>query len=749
MDEFWSNSAKQGAVETGEHTWANWPSGALTAMRCQIQAERSRWILWLPVLLSCGISVYFSLPVEPSGWAIVSLGALALCFILGAARGALSAVMAMCLAVLLVGVCVGKVRTMTAGPGTLVLPSGIVVVEGWVERIDLRSGSRGLRLSIVPTLIELVDAPSAFPKRLSFIWRGSMKSHIEPGDHVRLRVKFLTPPGPVWPGGYDPSFVRWFKGIGGAGIVIRPPEKVATVRVKPGWVEWMAAVEGARLRVANRIRAVLSGPKGAVAVALVTGDRSGIPDLVRDDLRAAGLAHLLAISGLHMALFAGGVFWLLRALLAINAQIVLSYPIKKWAAGAALCSAAGYLLLSGAGLATQRAFIMITIMFVAIIVDRPALSMRNVALAAMAILIFRPESVLSVSFQLSFLAVIALVAMYEYVNSRSSEQSSALVANTWLKRGAKHIVSYVCGVGLTTLIAGLATAPVSAYHFNRLAVFGLLANLLAVPVVGSLVMPAAIVALVAIPFGLETWPLAVMGEGISAVIWVANQVSDLPGSVRMVSQIPLWSGLIMSFGLLWLCLWSGRWRMLGLAMMFAGCLISPVAQDLPSVIVADNAKQVAVDRGGGNLVFSSSRSGKYAAERWLLKFGDAGSFKEAVKRPGFSCDSYGCTIALSRGREISVVRHPSILEEECARAFLIITTFNFRGACPAADKLIMPRHLKRKGAHAVWLNDPGRGTAEGLVASEMLVETARSRPGGRHGRKVPGGFERSECPQKR
>ncbi|NNF79225.1 MAG: ComEC/Rec2 family competence protein [Rhizobiales bacterium] len=301
---------------------------------------------------------------------------------------------------------------------------------------------------------------------------------------------------------------------------------------------------------------------------------------------------------------------------------------------------------------------------------------------------------------------------------------------------------------MTTFIAGLATAPVSAYHFNRVAVFGLLANLLAIPAVGSLVMPAAILALIMMPFGLETWPLAVMGEGIGAVMWVAHQVSDLPGSVRMVSQMPFYSGLIISLGLLWLCLWSGRWRTLGLVMMLAGGLIWPVAQDLPSVIVADGAKQVAVDHGGGNLVFSSSRAGKYAAERWLLKFGDPVSFKEAVKRPGFSCDPFGCTIALSGGREISVVRRPSILEEECARASLIITTFNFRGTCPAADKLIMPLNLKRKGVHAVWFNEPGKEGAEKLVAPNMRVKTARNRPGDRPWSEFPRRFRKGRTPAK-
>jgi competence protein ComEC len=215
---------------------------------------------------------------------------------------------------------------------------------------------------------------------------------------------------------------------------------------------------------------------------------------------------LVAISGLHMALFAGVVFWVVCALLALSPGLAVTRPIKKRAALAAIASGFFYLLISGMGLATQRAFIMITIMLVAVLIDRPALTMRNVALAAWVILLARAESIMSVSFQMSFMAVVWLVGVYEWRAQvkahRAREYTPGILASAW---------RYGAGLMLTTLVAGAATAPIAAYQFNRVAVYGVLANLAAVPVVGALVMPMAVLALVFLPFGLEAYPLWVMG----------------------------------------------------------------------------------------------------------------------------------------------------------------------------------------------------------------------------------------------
>lgn len=723
MDAFWSDKHNTRAQEGHGRAILLWlaPRQWASAAHRQFHAERARWFLWLPVLLAAGSALYFSLPVEPPVWAVGCLAMTAGFFLLGMAKGSVSPVVAAGLAAIIAGVCVGKARTLTAGPGVVILPIGVVEVQGWIERVEARAEKRGIRFYIVPTQIGLRKLNEPLPRKISVVWRGPLKNALRPGDHVVMRARFLAPPGPIWPGGHDPRFFRWFNGIGASGFSLRAPEKTATTHTRPFRLVWSASVEEARLAIAGRIRAALPEASGAVAVALLTGDRAGIPDNVRDHLRAAGLAHLLAISGLHMALFAGGVFWLVRAAFAINPVLALRWPIKKWAAGGALVCAAGYLVLSGAGLATQRAFIMITIMFLAIILDRPALSMRNVALAALMILLVRPESVLSVSFQLSFVAVIALVAFYEFIQGRRTKGVRLGTDRSPLRRMVTSVGVYFWGVALTTLIAGAATGPVAAYHFNRVAVYGLLGNLLAVPLVGAIIMPLAILALVAMPFGLEYWPLYLMGEGIALVTGIAASVATLPGAVRAVTQIPLWAGLLVSLGLLWLCLWCNPWRSLGAGMILVAFVSMPISQRLPTVLVSSRANQVAVQADNGELVFSSKRAGKFAAERWLLKFGDLTPFEMTRNRRGFLCDGYGCTIALTEGGEVSVLRHPAILDEECTRAVVVITTFRVKGPCPSALVLLTPRELKRRGVHALWF----KRSKSGRDVGEVVIRTAQ------------------------
>jgi competence protein ComEC len=244
----------------------------------------------------------------------------------------------------------------------------------------------------------------------------------------------------------------------------------------------------------------ITGETGEIAAALITGERGGISEQVSQAMRDSGLAHILSISGLQMAIMARTVFWLVRALLALVPSLALRYPIKKWAAAAALVAATFYLALSGAAVPTVRSWIMMSIVLIAVMLDRPALTMRNVALAALAILLVAPESLFEPSFEMSFAAVIALVALYEWLSTRG--RSLHDVSPVWvaLRRGA----SLAGAAAATTLVASAAIAPFAVYHFHRMTHFGLIANLVAAPLVSLLIMPMALLSLLAMPFGLET-----------------------------------------------------------------------------------------------------------------------------------------------------------------------------------------------------------------------------------------------------
>lgn len=722
MDGLWSESAPRGGTSRADWRPAIVFGQAMAYLRRTLDRERSRWFLWSAVLFASGIATYFQLPAEPPLWAVGLITLIALLLGFSAARPGGSKI-AIAFSLVLAGLAVGKLRTETGGPGALPLPLGVVQVEAWLERVELRPGGKGFRFYLRPTAIEGAEARH-LPRLLLLTWRGKPgKKRIRPGDFLQMRVRFLDPLEPAWPGGYDPQFVRWFQGIGASGFLLGPPENKVSAAPPPGFVARASQVERVREEIGARLRAALPGRAGAVATALIIGDRTAIPEEDRDNLRGAGLAHLLAISGLHMALFAGGVFWLIRAALALSPALAAGWPIKKIAACLALGAAAGYLMISGSGLATQRAFVMVAIMFLAILCGRPALSMRNIALAAFAILLFRPESLMSVSFQLSFMAVIGLVALFEAYDAwrtRRGAVGSSDGRAVWL---AKKGIDYLLRVSATTIVAGLATAPIAAFHFNKVAAFSLLGNLIAIPVVGTFIMPAAILGLIAMPFGLEAWPLVITGAGIELVLETARFVSSLPGAVRLVPAAPDVAGLIMALGILWICLWKTFWRLAGAGLLALGIGFGALA-DLPDLLVAPGGKQVALKTQDNKLAFSSARASRYAAERWLLKFADTASLSDAAKRKGFSCDRYGCTGRLRNGLEVAVVRHPSILAEECRRAAIVITSFEVRHPCLSAAELLTPKRLRARGVHAFYVQDRG-GSKEAVAVTGRTHRGAR------------------------
>ena len=330
--------------------------------------------------------------------------------------------------------------------------------------------------------------------------------------------------------------------------------------------------------------AALPGQTGAIANALITGERGGISEATNQAFRDFGLFHILSISGLHMVIMAGAVFFCIRLALAAIPAIALSYPIKKWAAAGAMAGALGYLLISGSAFATVRSYIMISIMFLAVMLDRPALALRNVALAALGILLVWPESLFDPGFQMSFAAVVALVSVYEWVRGREEERAA------WRPR---HVIRagllFFGGIVLSTLVASLAVAPFGIYHFHNTQQFAILANLLAIPICNLIVMPAALAALVALPFGLEAAPLWVMGLGIEVMVWCAQTVATLPGAVGRMPAIPTHAFVLMVTGGLWCALWHKRWRWLGIAPIVAGLVLAPTGRR-PDVLVGRDAR---------------------------------------------------------------------------------------------------------------------------------------------------------------
>jgi len=677
-----------------------------------LAAERERWVLWCPVAFGVGIGGYFALPAEPPIW----LGSAGVAFaLLLALAGRLTErilLAALALALLAGGFAAAQLRTqMVAAPILAEEVWGVGVIAR-VAAVEPRE--TGVRLVLAGPEIEGL-APEQTPATVRVTVAAGAPG-VAPGDRVQATAVLRPPPEPVAPGAYDFARDFFFRGIGAVGFVLGG---VTPLPGPPGDgpSAWTLAWSELRHDVAGRVQAALPGATGAVAAALMTGERGAVPEAMMEDLRVAGLAHLLAISGLHIGLVAGLVFFAVRLGLAAIPALALRWPIKKWAAAAALLAAGAYLMLVGATVPAQRAFLMTAIVLLGVALDRTAVSLRLVAWAALAVLLLHPESLTGVSFQMSFAATTALVACYEALRARAPAPGS----RSWPRR----LAWYFASVALTSLVAGAATAPFALYHFNRVALFGLAANMAAVPLVGFWVMPLALAAFALMPLGAESLALTPMGWGLSAVLAVASEVAAWPGAALRLVTPPLAALLLVVVGGLWLCLWRRRWRLWGLAGIAIGLATLPLSS-VPDVLVGREGDLLAVRGADGRLWLSTDRRAQFSAEFWLRRAGQredgAPTFPRAGPADGaaLACDPLGC-IYRRAGHVVALVRDARALREDCARASVLVATVPVRRHDCAAPLVVVDRFdIWRSGGHALHLTPEG-----------VRVESVRDRRGRR------------------
>lgn len=661
----------------------------------QFAMQTNTGFVWSPVFMICGIWCYFLLPIEPAWPVFAAILPLAgLLFALARqARGGFTVFAGF---IFLTGFLLAKLQVLLIVAPLLPASTPPVEIRGEVESLAWK----GSKLADVRLRVErLDDVNAAFrPLRLKMTLR-SPPDELAPGDLISGKAILRPLPVPVYPGGFDYGRQLFLDGFGGTGRFVTA---LGIDDVNTSWRYWPArGVNVLRNEIGRRISAVLPGGRGAFAEALITGVRGGIPKPVTESLQVSGLSHILSISGLHMSLVAGGVFWLVRALLALSSTLALHYPIKKWAAAAALAVGFVYMMLAGADVATQRSYIMLAIIFVAIMVDRAAFSLRNLALAALIILVTQPSAALSASFHMSFMAVMGLAAFYQAYGEWRLARAERVQAGT-ARRLFNRTGLALFSMAAATLVAGALSSIPAAFHFGRLAPLSILTNLLALPVISVIVMPFAMISVLLMPLGLERLPLWIMGQGLDLVVVISDWVASFDVSHL---HVPLVSGggvVLMAFGMIWLCLWKGALRLVGLAIFMTGVIVSPF-RDHPDILVEPTAANVAVRDNLDRLFPADPKRARFAIEKWRQAEGYGPDRFQSPPPSGWKCVRSACRVVIS-GMTVSYVREEEDIAEACAGSDILVAAFPLRGGCRSAKFRIDRFDVWRNGAYALKID---------------------------------------------
>lgn len=706
------------------------PDGLLTRIEAFIAAQRPNWLCWAAIMLGIGITLYFALDGEPLWWwgPLAALVALGLSVLFRARLLALVFTTAMLLVA--VGFTAATWRTAWVEAPQLYRNLYRAEVTGRVVEIELLAGSQRVTLDQLAISSEKTGLlpPSETPDRVR-IRLAKMAGPLTVGAWLRLNADLQPPAPPAAPGAFDFRRQAYFAGLGGVGFSLQPPQQIsppAEVAFNPidTGLAWFDAL---RLAIGTRLQAQLPGPTAGMAMALIVGNQRA---LAAADVRAmqdSGLAHLTSISGLHIGLAAGIFFFGLRAILALIPPVALRFNIKKWAAVLALVGAAFYAGLAGLPVPTQRALVMTGIFFLAILLDRSPISLRAIALAAIIVLLWAPEVLIGASFQMSFAAVLGLIVAFDatrgfFTRWRQSGHDAPDMVGRILGLTQRAAIGLAALI-LSSLVATVMTAPFAAYHFDRLTLYGLASNMLAVPLTGFWVMPWAVIVLIAMPFGLEAWPLVALGWGCDAILWIAHVFAKLPGATLLIPGMPVAGLLLMSAGLLWLCLVIGRARWLGLAALGLGAL-APLGHDAPDILASGNGKLIAVKDADGQYRFNSSRAAKIPAETWLRRNAQAkrlpfpappagtaeapvaGDSSTGDSSTGDSCGKDMCRFATPAGY-VTVALNEAGIAPACWSGRLVISLEPVEGYCPSAERVIDFFDLWRHGTHAIWIDDDG------------------------------------------
>lgn len=604
---------------------------------------------FVPVGLGIGIGVWFGLNEEPGLWAYAGvalcLGVVILLHRLVEPLQPLTVLLACMLGGFLA--CGLRVQTVAA---PILMEEFYGALTGRIVEVD-RSQAGALRITLDRVWLEEVP-PDATPARIRLTLQGDQRWLDPVPGSVVMATAFLSPPqGPVEPGAFDFRQMAFFERLGAVGYTRHPV--LLWQEPAPG----EARVGRLRSFLSAAIRAEIAGDAGAFAAGVLTGDRSGLSREAVEALRDSSLAHLLAISGMNMAFLIAFVFALLRYGLALVPPVALRINSKKVAAGVSLGVAAFYLALSGSNVATERAFIMVAVMLVAVLLDRRAITLRSVAIAGTILLLWQPEALLSPGFQMSFAATVALIIGFAAMTDR-------MEPGKWPRWG-----QFAVALVLSSVLGGVATAPYAAAHFNRFTDYGLVANLMTGPVMGLVVMPAGAMAAVMAPFGLAGLPLWVMEQGCRWILFVAHEVAALEGAVTAIPAPPAVVLPLLTLALCWMVLMPGRLRWGGGVAVVAALVIW--AQATRPVVLIGASGVVGVMGPEGRAI-SAARGAGFMVANWLENDGDLSGQEVASGRSGFTEGDGGRVFAFAGRTGLLVAKGDPVPADACQRHALVV-----------------------------------------------------------------------------
>jgi len=695
-----------------------------------LEARFGHGFLWIPVAMAFGAAIWFAADQDIALWALAAVFvpvAVGTAFLSGFPFARYGGLL-VCAG--LVGMIAAAVETQRRA--TTLLDSPVTTqIKGTVVARDIDDRGRWrYTIAISGTDDPVIGRP---PERVRLLAR-SRHEPVGVGEGITGLARLQPPSGPALPGLYDFAFNAYFQGLGAFGFFYGRPDRLFdTGPVETTSLTRRFAMAQARFReqIAFRIRDALPGDVGAFASALTVADRRAMSPESVEALRASGLAHVLAISGLHMALVAGTVFFALRTGLSLFPTFAQRFAVKKVAAALSLLVATAYLLISGASVSTQRAWLMLVIVLVAVMVDRPALTLRNVALAAICIILLTPSAVVGPGFQMSFAATAALIAAYA-VWRRAGLASGTEPAG----RGSgvlRVLAIFFVGLAVTSLVAGLATAPFATFHFHRVASYGLIANLAAMPLVSLLVMPAGLVSVLVMPLGLEHWPLQLMGLGLEGVLFVAAFVQDLGGHL-VTGRLPSPTFVLLTAGFLILVLLRSWLRLFGLpiiALAFGFVFTTPTGGS-PELLVSEDGRMVALV-SETFLASNRSRPSAFIFQQWQralrrethVRPGAIGAVSDSASlvssdwnsilghttgEAGFQClKDTVCLGSTLSGQRVAVVTDLMVLGAACDWADIVITGRSIEmKTCRSGALLITGRMLRQTGALEISAPSEGR-----------------------------------------